>query len=62
MPLVAIKTGFAGADGKEEILKEYLCDWPACPNPAVYTLGCITELRAIARVCEHHTPRSQDRT
>ncbi len=56
MPRVTIKTGFPAPDGGEEILTEYLCDWPGCPNVGVNPLGCIPELRAMAVVCEEHTP------
>jgi hypothetical protein len=56
MPLVSIKTGFPTADGHEEVLTEYLCDWPGCPNAAVHPLGCIKEIRAVAVVCEEHIP------
>ncbi len=62
MPLVTIKTGFAASDGREEVLTEYLCDWPGCPNIAVHSLGCIKEIRAIAAVCEEHTPPAQRTT
>lgn len=61
MPLVTIKTGFRQADGQEETLTEYLCDWPGCPNVAVHLLGVIKELRATAVVCEEHTPAAQRR-
>jgi hypothetical protein len=56
VPLITIKTGFATAEGNEETLTEYLCDWPGCPNIAVHMLGGIRELRAIAVVCEEHKP------
>jgi hypothetical protein len=62
VPQVRIKTGFASADGQEEILTEYLCDWPGCPNVAVRMLGGLKELRAIAVVCEEHFPPSQRKT
>ena len=62
MPLVTIKTGFATADGKEEILTEYFCDWPGCTNIAVHTLGCIKEIRAFAVVCEQHIPPARRQT
>jgi hypothetical protein len=41
MPFVTIKTGFESAEGQEEVLTEYFCDWPGCPNVAVHPLGCI---------------------
>ncbi len=59
MPLVTIKTGFPTPDGGEEVLTEYLCDWPGCPNVAVRSLGCIPDIRAMAVVCEEHTPSAR---
>ena len=59
MPLVTIRTGVLAEDGSEEVLREYLCDWPDCPNIAVHSLGCITEIRAMALVCEKHLLRNQ---
>jgi hypothetical protein len=59
MPRITIRAGFPAADGQEqeEILTEYLCDWPGCPNVAVHNLGAIAELRVMAVVCEEHIPR-----
>jgi hypothetical protein len=54
MPQVAIKTGFVDAEGREETLTEYLCDWPDCPNVAEEVLGVITELRVFAAICRQH--------
>jgi len=62
MPIITIKTGFSTADGQEETLTEYLCDWPGCPNVAVHLLGVAKELRAAAVVCEEHRPRAERRT
>jgi hypothetical protein len=62
MPRVTIKTGFLTADGEEETLTLYVCDWPGCANAAVHVLGSIKELRALAIVCEEHTPPDQRRT
>jgi hypothetical protein len=62
MPRVTIRTGFPAADGSEEVLTEYLCDWPGCPNVAVHSLGCIPEIRAMAVVCEEHVPEPRRRT
>ena len=59
MPLVTIRTGVLAEDGSEEVLREYLCDWPDCPNIAVHSLGCITEIRTMALVCEEHLLRNQ---
>jgi hypothetical protein len=54
MSRVTIKTGFMDADGREEELIEYLCDYPNCPNIATNVVGC-RELRQMAAVCEVHT-------
>jgi hypothetical protein len=62
MPRVTFKTGFPGPDGGEEVLTEYLCDWPGCPKLGVHLLGLIRELRAMAIVCEDHRPPAQRRT
>jgi hypothetical protein len=51
MPQVTIRTTF---DDREEILSEYLCDWPDCPNFAVEVLGVVRELRMRAAVCAEH--------
>ncbi len=54
IPLVTIKTGIKAQDGREEILSEYLCDHPGCPNVATHILGCVVEISAVAMVCEEH--------
>lgn len=59
MPLVTIRTGVSTPNGAEEVLSEYLCDSPDCPNVAVYPLGCIRELRAVVVVCEEHSRRAR---
>ena len=60
MPLVTIKTGLLKSDGNEEVLTEYLCDWPDCPNVAVHPLGCIRELRAVVVVCAEHAQTAKE--
>ena len=62
MPLITIRTGLQAADGQEEALTEYLCDWPDCPNIAVHSLGVITELRVMAVVCEEHASQVRRHT
>ena len=42
------------ADGKEDTVTEYICDWPDCPNVAEHVLGGIRELRAFVAVCPEH--------
>ncbi|MGC1450541.1 MAG: hypothetical protein WA830_10930 [Candidatus Sulfotelmatobacter sp.] len=57
IPHVTIKTGLTTPDGREELLAEYFCDHPGCPNVATRVLGCVAELRAIAVVCDEHAPK-----
>jgi len=57
VPQVTIRTGFKDADGHEEKLTEYLCDYPGCPNAATRILGCLVELRAMAAVCDVHAAK-----
>jgi len=57
IPQVTIKTGLTTPDGREELLAEYFCDHPGCPNVATQVLGCVAELRAIAVSCDEHAPK-----
>jgi hypothetical protein len=61
MSRVTLRTGLIGADGHEETVTEYLCDWPDCPNIAVHQLGVIRELRAMSAVCEEHAAMIEKR-
>lgn len=61
MPQVTLRTGIVGADGKEEVLIDYLCDWPNCPNVAKHTVGIIRELRRAYVVCPEHAATLQRR-
>jgi hypothetical protein len=51
------------ANNQEEVLTEYLCDWPGCANVAVHVLGCVTDIASVGVVCEEHlaTIKSQTR-
>jgi hypothetical protein len=62
MPLVAIRTGLLGEDGKEQVLYEFLCDWPGCGNIAVHAVGVAMELRATLVACHEHHEMSQRRS
>jgi hypothetical protein len=53
MPSVTLRTART-ADGKEETLTEYICDWPDCPNIAEHVIGVLRELRAFSAVCPKH--------
>jgi len=61
MPRVTIKTGVVAADGREEILTDYVCDSPGCPNPAEYLVGVLVELRCMCLVCRTHAAMLEDR-
>jgi hypothetical protein len=54
MPHVTIKTGVVAADGHEEVLTEYLCDWPGCANVAEHVIGVVIELGAMCVLCAEH--------
>lgn len=54
MPQVTIKTGIPAANGAEEELKEYICDWPGCPNVAEEVLGCVKEIGLTVALCKEH--------
>jgi len=54
MSQVTLRTGFVGADGQEETMTEYLCDWPDCPNVAAHVLGVAREIAALSAVCDEH--------
>jgi hypothetical protein len=55
VPQVTIKTGIVAADGQEEVLTEYLCDWPGCANVAELVVGVVAGLRAMFVVCHNHS-------
>jgi hypothetical protein len=58
IPQVAIRTGLTTPDGHEELLIDYLCDHPGCPNIATHVLGCALDLRLAAAVCDEHAPKA----
>jgi hypothetical protein len=61
MPLVVLRTGFPGPDGREETLEEYLCDRSHCANVAVHVLGVVREIGQVAMVCDDHAPWTKAR-
>ena len=61
MPKVTIRTGQLGSDGQEEVLTEYLCDWPGCGNVGTCVLGCARELGMSAVVCDEHSKGTEQR-
>lgn len=54
VPRIIIKTGLPGPDGREEELREFMCDVPGCPNVAVHVLGVSRELGVFSVVCQEH--------
>jgi hypothetical protein len=62
MPQVTIKTGFLTATNEEEVLTDYLCDWPGCANVAVQCVGLSEEIAWVAAVCEGHLATIKART
>jgi hypothetical protein len=61
MPRVTIKTGTVAANGQEEVLTEYLCDWQGCANVAQHLVGAVRELAAAYVVCSEHAALLQKR-
>ncbi len=59
IPQVKIKTGLTTPDGREELLTEYLCDHPGCPNIATHVLGYVRELGVVSAVCDDHASQPQ---
>jgi hypothetical protein len=58
VPHVTIRTI---VDGREEILSEYLCDWPDCPNVGIHVVGVTRELRLSSVMCAEHAARVANR-
>ena len=54
MPRVTIRTGIIGPNGQEEVLTEYMCDWPDCPNVAEHVAGVVRQLGLAAVMCDQH--------
>jgi hypothetical protein len=54
MPRVTIRTGFVAANGQEEVLTEYLCDWPDCAHVAEYLIPVVSSLRDLSVICREH--------
>ena len=56
IPQITINTGISAPDGHEEMLTEYFCDHPGCPNVATHLLGYVKEIALAAAVCDEHAP------
>jgi hypothetical protein len=61
MPRVTLRAD-ESADGKEDTVSEYICDWPDCPNVAVHVTGVVRELRSFAAVCADHARMLAERS
>jgi len=59
MPQVTIRSGERDDEGREEVLTEYLCDWPDCPNVAVHVIGVVRELGMMSALCDQHAAQIQ---
>ena len=51
MPRVTLRATDS-ADGKEDTVSEYICDWPDCPDVAVHVVGVVRELRTFVAMCD----------
>jgi hypothetical protein len=58
MPQVTLRTV---VNGREEVISQYMCDWPNCPHEAVHQVGMVPELRVRAAVCAEHAARIASR-
>ena len=56
-----IKTGIVAADGTETVLREYLCDWPACARVAEHLVGVVRDVAMARAVCAEHAAMMQNR-
>jgi hypothetical protein len=61
VPYVILRNGTIRPDGSEDILAEYLCDFPNCPNTAEHVAGVIRDLGAGFVVCAEHAAALQRR-
>ena len=61
VPQIIIRTGHIRQDGQEEVLTEYMCDVPGCPNIATQVLGRVRELGLARVVCQFHATRSHSK-
>jgi hypothetical protein len=61
MPRVTLRA-HESADGEEDMVSEYLCDLPDCPNVAVHVVGVVRELRTFVAVCAYHARMLAERS
>jgi len=61
MPRVTLRAA-ESADGKEDTVSEYICDWPDCPNVAVHVVGVVRELRVFVAMCSDHARMLAERS
>ena len=61
MPIVKIRTGVTTEQGGDQILTEYLCDWPDCPSIAEDVFGVVKELGVTLAYCKTHAAEQRRR-
>jgi hypothetical protein len=61
MPIVRIRSGVTAAQGGDQVLTEYLCDWPDCPSIADDVFGVVRELGVTLAYCKAHAAEHRRR-
>ena len=61
MPRVTLRAT-ESADGKEDTVSEYICDFSDCHNVAVHVVGVVRELRSFVAVCAYHARMLAERS
>lgn len=54
MPRVTLRLT---VDGVDESISEYICDFPDCPEPAIYVLDGVARFNMRAGLCAEHAAR-----
>jgi hypothetical protein len=54
MPLITIRTNSTSKGHSEEVISEYMCDSPDCPNIAVQVIGIARQINGLLALCEEH--------
>jgi hypothetical protein len=61
MPIVRIRSEDPAGQGGEQILTEYLCDWPDCPSIADDVKAVVRELGITLAYCQAHADEHRRR-
>jgi hypothetical protein len=59
VPQIVIKSGQILRDGREDVITEYMCDVPGCPNIATQVVGRVRDLALARVVCREHLIEQQ---